>query len=119
MAVGILVVARTVAATVADANGVVASPVAGRSVVLHWEDDVRVVWLSVVSPGAVDVRAGWLSVVSLEEVDVRAVACLEFVIRKEASQLGVWLVDSACWVCSQVLLRAGSLLHWAAWRVQA
>ena len=88
MAVGILVVARWVAATAGDANGVDASRVAGLWVVLHWEDDVREAWLSVVSPGAVDVRAAWLPVVSLVEAFVRAVACLELVMRKAASQPG-------------------------------
>jgi hypothetical protein len=89
MAVGILVVASTVAATKGDANGVGANPVAWLSVVVHWEVDVLVAWQSAVSPGAVDVRAAWLSVVSLVEAFARAVACLELVMRKAASQPGV------------------------------
>lgn len=104
MAVGILVVATTVAATAADANGVGAS---------------RVAWLSVALLWVVDARVAWLSAVSLGEAAVRVVACLEVVMRKEASQLGAWLVYSADWVCSQVSLRAGSSLHWAVWRIQA
>ena len=104
MAVGISVVARTVAATAGDANGVGASRVAWLSVVLQWGVDVRVVWLSAVSLG---------------EAAVRVVACLEVVMRKEASQLGAWLVYSADWVCSQVSLRAGSSLQWAVWRAEA
>jgi hypothetical protein len=79
----------------------------------------QVAWLSVVLRWEVDVRVAWLSAVSLGEAAVRVVACLELVLRKEASQLDVWLVYPAGWVCNQVSLRAGSSLHWVALKVQA
>ena len=94
MAAGVQVVARRAASIAGVANGV---------------DANRVALLSVVLPGEAAVRA----VARLADADLASV------MRKEVFLVGEWLACPADRVCSQVWLRAGFLLRWVAWRVQA